>query len=462
MEKCDAIIIGGGIGGVTSGALLAKHGKKVIVLESRARVGGRATTTERDGIKVDYGQHTGTAHGHIERALKILGSNLSLIYPDPFFYILHDKKFIKLPNDLKGFREFAYIPAEQRSELVELVKYITQIPLESDEYDVVSLKDWLVERTTSQAIIGFVSLIGSILYTQENPAEVSAGPVLRWIGQAVKRGGPWAFYPAEGGFNAFNLAFAEAITKGGGQVRTKTLVREIVVRNNCVVSVVAEGPEGVLNFESPIVISNVPIINIFQLISPEHFPRWFIERVRFLESVHHEWTSASLGISFIATKPLYSLTSNIVVPADSSDNRAGPSYMKWVFQPTGMSPNIAPPGIHFFGYGGFFTRSYADLLREMPSIYEKDLKLLEEELWRLFPNFDRSSIVRRGSGLLRLLDTTMQFPGNTWKQRLDVKAPSLEGLYFVGDMVRGMGGGTDMAAHSGILCAEKILKTKLV
>ncbi len=55
----------------------------------------------------------------------------------------------------------------------------------------------------------------------------------------------------------------------------------------------------------------------------------------------------------------------------------------------------------------------------------------------------------------------MQFPGNTWKQRLDVKAPSVKGLYFVGDMVKGMGGGADLAAHSGLLCSEKILKMAL-
>jgi flavin-dependent dehydrogenase len=35
----NAIIIGGGIGGLTTGALLSKHGYKVIVLEAGGEVG---------------------------------------------------------------------------------------------------------------------------------------------------------------------------------------------------------------------------------------------------------------------------------------------------------------------------------------------------------------------------------------------------------------------------------------
>jgi len=462
MGKGDVIVIGGGVGGSTVGALLAKHGKKVTLLESRSRVGGRATTYEREGVLTDYGQHSGTAYGSIEKALKIVGSNLAMIYPDPFFYIYHDKRFFPLPSTLDDYSKFEYIPSDKRNELVELLKHIAQIPLESDEFDSMSLKDWLVARTSSQSIIGFLCILGSISATQDNPAEAAAGPALRWIGEALRRGKPLGCYPAKGGFNAFNIAFSEAIKNHGGQVLTNTTVREIIVKNNCVTGVIAESPEGILKLEAPVVVSNVPVMNIFQLISTDHFPRWFIERVRFLESVYFEWTGASLGISFIATKPLHNMKSNIVVPAESVENSAGPSYLKWIFQPTSLTPNIAPPGKHYFGYGNAVTRSYADLLREMPQIYEKDLKLFEEELWRLFPDFDRSSIIRSGSGLLRLLDTTMQFPGNSWKQRLDVKAPSIGGLYFTGDMIKGMGNGTDLAAHSGILCAERILKTNLI
>ena len=34
MKKYDVIIIGAGIGGLTAGAILAKNGKKVLILEA--------------------------------------------------------------------------------------------------------------------------------------------------------------------------------------------------------------------------------------------------------------------------------------------------------------------------------------------------------------------------------------------------------------------------------------------
>jgi len=42
-------IIGGGLGGLTSGALLAKDGHKVTLLEQHNIVGGCATTFKRKG-----------------------------------------------------------------------------------------------------------------------------------------------------------------------------------------------------------------------------------------------------------------------------------------------------------------------------------------------------------------------------------------------------------------------------
>lgn len=45
----NIVIIGGGLGGLTSGALLAKEGYKVTLLEQHSIVGGCATTFKRKG-----------------------------------------------------------------------------------------------------------------------------------------------------------------------------------------------------------------------------------------------------------------------------------------------------------------------------------------------------------------------------------------------------------------------------
>ena len=49
------IVIGGGIAGLASAALLAKDGHEVTLLEGRPDVGGRAGTWERDGFRFDLG-----------------------------------------------------------------------------------------------------------------------------------------------------------------------------------------------------------------------------------------------------------------------------------------------------------------------------------------------------------------------------------------------------------------------
>lgn len=55
--KYDAIIIGAGLGGLTTAATLAKKGKKVIILEQHFIVGGCATVFERHGIRFEVGLH---------------------------------------------------------------------------------------------------------------------------------------------------------------------------------------------------------------------------------------------------------------------------------------------------------------------------------------------------------------------------------------------------------------------
>ena len=59
MTKFDAIVVGGGFGGLSSAVRLARDGARVLVLEARSRLGGRATAfpDPSTGEPVDNGQH---------------------------------------------------------------------------------------------------------------------------------------------------------------------------------------------------------------------------------------------------------------------------------------------------------------------------------------------------------------------------------------------------------------------
>ena len=53
-ELYDALVIGAGAGGLCAAARLAHRGRHTLLIESRDRVGGRASTEEQGGIKVKF------------------------------------------------------------------------------------------------------------------------------------------------------------------------------------------------------------------------------------------------------------------------------------------------------------------------------------------------------------------------------------------------------------------------
>src|SRR5262245_41328741 len=55
MERWDVIVIGAGLGGMLTGAILARGGRRVLVLEREANPGGRLRSYDVDGFVVDCG-----------------------------------------------------------------------------------------------------------------------------------------------------------------------------------------------------------------------------------------------------------------------------------------------------------------------------------------------------------------------------------------------------------------------
>jgi phytoene dehydrogenase-like protein len=77
MANYDAIIVGAGISGLTTGALLCHQGKNVLILEKAPTLGGRFGSIQYRGHVLDDGAHMPSDTGHVERVFETLG----LSYP---------------------------------------------------------------------------------------------------------------------------------------------------------------------------------------------------------------------------------------------------------------------------------------------------------------------------------------------------------------------------------------------
>lgn len=83
-EKTDAIVLGGGFAGLSCAVALAGKGKKVLVLDKKPHLGGRAYSFEEGGLEVDNGQHLFMGcYWETRKFLKTIGTHDKLdIYHD--------------------------------------------------------------------------------------------------------------------------------------------------------------------------------------------------------------------------------------------------------------------------------------------------------------------------------------------------------------------------------------------
>ena len=282
-DSYDVIIIGSGISGLCSAALLAMEGKSVLILEKHFKVGGYTHTFKRDNYEWDVGIHyIGAVHkkkSFVRRLFdKITNDNLHwnkmsdnydrIIFPDKSYNFIAPKnqfidsikssfpseshaidQYIDILDEMKKVT-FKYFSTKALSGISEylLYNYLTKGFFKySDQttYQVLS------KITSNEKLIGV--LTGQWGDYGLTPKESSFG-IHSMIANHYLDG---ANYPI-GGAGMISESIMSVIKENGGEVLISTGVDRISINNNRVNGVILENGERI---NSEIVISSAGVVN---------------------------------------------------------------------------------------------------------------------------------------------------------------------------------------------------------
>lgn len=472
-EDTDVVVIGAGIGGLTCGAYLAKHGKKVKVLEQHHVPGGCCTSFTRKGFRFDAGVlHLtgGKESGAFQRVLQALEIEHELEFREQF------QRFVFPDLSLDSSRDATQWPSQLKDMFPEETEGIAGI------FDVIGrLYDDVSRTGEAPALIekyrdrSFQELLDEYLRDPRLKALVSANWHLwhpNWRNSAIdyaallvteqSRG---YFYPM-GGIQSVPDTLVRALERYGGEIEYRTLVDRIAVRDGTAVGV--ETSRG-KRIRAEQVVSNSAARRTFvNMVGEKRLPADFVAGLRQLE-ISLSALYVYLGVDFDPREAGLDAPETIVY--ETYDNtrewelllQGEPSIPCFgIAVPTYIDPALAPPGCHVV-----IVMTMAPYhLRDRSWREEKGMMAdaLVAKAERLIPGLSEHIVVRDAATPLTYERYTLNtmgaamgwsFSPGMFRRRLDQRAP-IRNLYLAGHWTN-PGGGVPAVAFSGLRVARIIL-----
>ena len=307
--RWDAIVIGSGLGGLSTAAYLCAVGKRVLVLEShyvaggnsqvfRRRIGGREYEFDvgvhytgecgRDGLITAVLNGLGLAERVVFRPLDADGYS-TLVFPDltfrvPFGWERYRKRLLDtFPEEAGRLGKILDIMKEVSSAARRLGRGEIATGRLASEAPMF-LKWGLRPVTEFFAEHGLSERAGAVLLGEQGCYAVrpSRTPVVMAsvLSDCLLAG---AYYP-QGGGQVIAGRLIEAIRAYGGEVRTNAPVRRVRIEKGRVMGVsVGRKSAGLEEIDAPIVVSNADLKRtFFELVGEEHLASATCERIRSL------------------------------------------------------------------------------------------------------------------------------------------------------------------------------------
>ena len=241
-QTCDVVIIGSGIGGLCTGALLSDKGYRVIVVERLSAPGGRCSTRMKKGYRLDLGVQM-LLRNPLEDICRQVGVTLDLKYPKTLFSGIRVKGHDYLVKGDSSDELFNLIldteddPHRIKAAIERAVTW--QAPVDN-----ISVEDWFRQHTHNTETLARLQpfIAGTIGININEASAAELFTFFRISNRGVESSEPFAGIPSDGAIRPMQ-DLATAIIHRGGQVRLRTSARRIIVINGVVKGVIVEGPE---------------------------------------------------------------------------------------------------------------------------------------------------------------------------------------------------------------------------
>jgi phytoene dehydrogenase-like protein len=219
----DAIVIGGGLAGLTAATFLGRAGKSVILFEKSKRTGGRAITESENGFEMNLGPHALYRSGEGFKILRELGINFTGKRPSgKRSHVFYRGKLSKLPYEpLSLTTSNLFDSWRSKLELILFFKNVERIQTETLQNK--KLKDWLDQTFDHQEVRDFVTMLLRVATYANDSENMSAGAALAQLQMVLAKG---VLYLDHGWQTLIN-GLHRAAEQAGVQIMTGSLIEGV-------------------------------------------------------------------------------------------------------------------------------------------------------------------------------------------------------------------------------------------
>jgi hypothetical protein len=172
-------VIGAGLAGLTAAAYVARAGLPVVVHETRNRLGGRATTDDRDGFRFDQGPHALYRGGAAERVLAELGIRPRGAAPDVRGVVVRDRRLHRAPAGAPSLLGTTALGWRGKLQLARLLQSLPR--MRPADHAGRSVADWIDVTVRDERARELLAMLVRLTTYSNHPRSMSADVAIQML-----------------------------------------------------------------------------------------------------------------------------------------------------------------------------------------------------------------------------------------------------------------------------------------